>query len=404
MWARLLAAVMAIAIAGGAAWWFWLGPGTAPPADACGAAERVDVPGAPAVFEPTVFWQLAELPALATDGDEQVMLGGAAFHHGWVASGRSSSGPDSNGFILSSPDGFEWRYGPADAAGFADTEIGLLVERDRTIVAVGSASGSGQVGIRAWISHDGIHWRSAAGPFDRSSPTAVGNGDQSLLLFGVAESGDHPLAWSSSGGNRWERVDLQLPVDPELARIGAIQSAGEGWLAVGDLSRGVDSQAWPVVWTSADGVSWSCLLLDRAGFDVARPTALHRSAQGWLAVASAGDVCGFGASCPGDTVAWTSPDGVQWSAGATGVAPWDRGGIAIAGSAEGFVAAGHGTTWWSADGNSWVELADGGTAAGALIGQPDALVMTDDGRILAVGTTYEGVDADAWVAVGYLSR
>jgi len=404
MWARIMAAVIAVAVAGGAAWWFWLGPETAPSADACGAAERADVPSAPAVFEPTVSWQLAELPAFATDGDEQVMLGGAAFGHGWVASGRSRSGPDSNGFILSSPDGFEWRHGATDAAGLADTEIGLLVERERTIVAVGSASGSGQVGIRAWISLDGINWRAAAGPFDRSSPTAVGTRDQSLLLVGVAESGDHPLAWTSNGGNHWERVNLQLPVDPEVARIGAIQSDGAGWVAVGDLSRDVDSPAWPVVWMSADGASWTCLLLDRAGFDVARPTALHRSAQGWLAVGTAGDVCGFGASCPGHTVAWTSPDSVRWSAGATGVEPWDRGGIGVAGSAEGFVAVGHGTTWWSADGNSWVELADDGTGAEALIGQLDALAMTDDGRLLAVGTTYEGVDADAWVAVGYLSR
>jgi hypothetical protein len=281
----------------------------------------------------------------------------------------------------------------------------LLVERERTIVAVGSVvSGSGQLGIGAWVSVDGMNWRAASGPFDRSQPTDLGIRDPSLLLIGEAESGDHPLAWTSNGGDRWERVNLQLPVDPKIARIGAIRSAGEGWLAVGDLSRGVDNPAWPVVWESADGANWTCLLLDRAGFDVARPMELHRSAQGWLAVGIAGDVCGFGASCPGHTVAWTSQDGVEWSAGATGIEPWHTGGIAIAGSAEGFLAVGHGTTWWSADGNSWVALADDGTAAGALIGQPDALVMTDDGRLLAVGTTYEGADADAWVAVGNLSR
>jgi hypothetical protein len=34
----------------------------------------------------------------------------------------------------------------------------------------------------------------------------------------------------------------------------------------------------------------------------------------------------------------------------------------------------------------------------ALAGQPDALVVTDDGRLLVAGTTYEGADADAWIA------
>ena len=159
-----------------------------------------------------------------------------------------------------------------------------------------------------------------------------------------------------------------------------------------------------MVWASADGASWTCILLDRAGFDVATPTALHRSAQGWLAVGIAADVCGWGAACIGYAMAWTSPDGVHWSPGITGAEPFHIGGVAIAGSAEGFVAVGHGTTWWSADGNAWVELDDAGTGVNALVGQPDALVMTDDGRLLAVGTIFEGEDADAWAAVGNLSR
>ena len=405
MWVRIVTAVGAIAIAGGAAWWLWLGPGTDPPIGACVDAERPDARGGPAIFEPVVSWQHAELPALATDDDEQIMLGATAFDHGWVASGRSSSGPDSHGFIVSSLDGIDWRAEPADAARFAGAEISLLVERERSIVAVGSVSdGSGHGGIGAWVSAFGLDWRDASGPFDRSWPTALGVRDPSLLLVGQAASGDRPLAWTSNGGDHWERVDLQLPVAPEFARIGAVRSAGDTWLGVGDLSRGVDRPAWPVAWASADGATWTCLLLDRAGFDVATPTALHRSAQGWLAVGIAGDACGFGGSCPGYTVAWTSPDGVRWSDGMTNVEPFHVGGIAIAGSAEGFVAVGHGTTWWSADGNAWVELDDGGAGAGALVGEPDALVMTDDGRLLAVGTVYEGDDADAWAAVGNLSR
>lgn len=78
--------------------------------------------------------------------------------------------------------------------------------------------------------------------------------------------------------------------------------------------------------------------------------------------------------------------------------------IASVTAAEGFVAVGHGSTWWSADGNTWVELDDGGSGAQALIGQPDALAMTDRGQLAVVGTTYDGVDADAWIATGVLAR
>jgi hypothetical protein len=131
---------------------------------------------------------------------------------------------------------------------------------------------------------------------------------------------------------------------------------------------------------------------------------LHRSAQGWLAVAIAGDLCGFGGSCPGFSIAWTSPDGTRWSPAITDAEPLSVGGIAFAGSAEGFVAVGHGTTWWSADGNAWVRLADGGSGAAALIGQPDAMFMTDRGQLAVVGTTYDGEDADAWIATGGLQR
>ena len=112
---------------------------------------------------------------------------------------------------------------------------------------------------------------------------------------------------------------------------------------------------------------------------------------------------GFGASCVGHTIAWTSPDGVRWSAGRIDE-PWLDGGMAYAGSAEGFVAVGHGTTWYSADGNVWVEVDDRGTGSEALIGQPDALVMTDRGQLAAVGTAYDGTDGDAWIAIGFLAR
>jgi hypothetical protein len=402
-WVKVLASFVAIAVAAGAAWWFWLGPGTLPPTSACPAAERADIAESDVAFQPTIAWQPAELPAFATDGDEQIMLAVSALEDGWVAAGRTSTGPTSHGFLLRSIDDGTWHPGPDDAIAFAEAEIGLIVEFSRRAVAAGSVW-TGDVRTGVWVNRGAPAWQEGSGPFQRSHPTALGAGGRSLLLLGAADSGGVPLAWTSDEGSIWERLDLRLPVDPNLVSFSSVRASDDGWLAVGSLSRGVDQPTWPVAWASRDGATWTCLLLDRAGFDAVTPTALHRSAQGWLAIGIGADLCGFGASCPGYTIAWTSPDGVRWSAGITEVEPWHTGGIAVAGSAEGFVAIGHGATWWSADGNAWVEVADGGSGAQALIGQPDAIFMTDGGQLAAVGTTYDGTDPDAWIATGVLQR
>jgi hypothetical protein len=107
--------------------------------------------------------------------------------------------------------------------------------------------------------------------------------------------------------------------------------------------------------------------------------------------------------CASYPIAWTSPDGVRWSTGRVDE-PWLLGGMTYAGSSEGFVGVGHGATWYSADGHAWVEIDDGGTGDAALIGQADALVMTDRGQVAVVGTTYGEVDGDAWIAIGHLAR
>ena len=401
MWVKLVAAAVAIAVIVGASWWALVGPGSAPPVDACSAAERAAVRDAPVAFEPTIQWQPAELPEVATDGDEQVMLAVAPRRSGWVATGRTSNGPRSHTFVLATSDGATWQADPADAVRFGGAEIGLLAEFDGPVIAAGSVSAD-VMGIGVWVGRGSLAWQVASGPFEGFTPTALGAGERSALLLGAA---DAPAAWSSVDGVSWDQLTLDLPVAPELASFAAVRSDDDGWLAAGSISRGVDAPAAPIVWASSDGAAWSCRVLDSAGFEVVHPTGLHRSAQGWLAVGIAGDVCGSGASCVGHAIAWTSPDGVRWSEGRIGVEPWHTGGTAVAGSSEGFVAVGHGTTWWSADGNVWVEIDDGGSGAEALAGQPDALVMTDRGQLAAVGTTYQGAgDADAWVATGFLAR
>lgn len=113
-WVRLVAAVAAIAVVAGGAWWL-IGPWASPPAGACAASEPADLPAAEIIFEPTIGWQPAELPEAVTNDDEQVMLAVSPLDHGWLASGSTSTGPDTHGFMLRSPDGMEWRSDPDDA-------------------------------------------------------------------------------------------------------------------------------------------------------------------------------------------------------------------------------------------------------------------------------------------------
>ena len=402
MWVRLVAVAAAIGVVASVAWWL-VGPGAAPATGACAAAEPADAPDGPVVFEPTITWEPADLPEAATDGDEQIMLAVSSLDHGWLASGRSSTGPESHGFVLRSTDSVDWTLSPGDAVEFANAEIGLMSEFDGRVVASGSVS-TDAVRTGVWVNRGTAVWHPARGPFEGSRPTALAAGERALLLLGASDSGGGPLAWTSPEGSVWKRLDLHLPVDPDIAAFWSVRPDGDGWLAVGSLSRGVDAPSLPVVWSSPDGTTWTCSLLDPSGFEVAEPTALHRSAQGWLAIGIASEVCGFGGACQGHPIAWTSPDGVRWSAGVTGTEPWHTGGIAVGGSAEGFVAVGHFTTWWSADGITWVELADGGSGEQALVGEPDAVFMTDRGHLVAVGTTYDGTDADAWIATGFLGR
>ena len=95
-------------------------------------------------------------------------------------------------------------------------------------------------------------------------------------------------------------------------------------------------------------------------------------------------------------MAWVS-DGLRWSAPVTSD-PVGLGGIAFAGLGEGFVALGHGTTWFSLDGSSWTVIDAHGPAQ-----QPDAIVVADDGRMVAVGAEYTAAgNADAFLAAGDL--
>lgn len=392
--ARLAVVGLALALIG-AGVWFTVGPGAGPPISACGVAALAPATSAhpdPLIGRRSVRWAAGALP----DGEERNFHDVVSFQGGFVAVGNQSRGPEAHAFVLRSVDGLTWEGQPDDYLRFADDWLEQLVVIEDRLFGLGSVSTNDRGGSRAvvWISDDGLSWRQARGSFNETSVSSIAAGADGMLLIGSSNADGVLRAWRSATGDAWEVAELDLPVPRDVVGLGPVTALGDGWVSVGSIRRGADSPAAPVVWRSGDGVTWTCDLLDAADWPVAYPYELHRSGDTWLAVGVAGQVCGFGGSCPGYPIGWASDDGLAWSGAILDGEPIGTGGYAYAASDIGFVAVGYQQTWAATDGGEWARMPDGGTDA-ALAGPADTLAVTDDGRIVAAGTD--------WIAVGELS-
>jgi hypothetical protein len=138
--------------------------------------------------------------------------------------------------------------------------------------------------------------------------TAAGN---DLVAWGLAEvpladnSGEHlvmPLLWASHDGRTWASVAL-----PEIDSIAAVAGGPGGFVAAGQAG---DEAA---VWFSADGVAWERVVDDAFASPVKlMPRAATAARAGYVVVGSDG-LCREG-PCPGQQVViWTSADGRSWT-------------------------------------------------------------------------------------------
>ena len=401
--AALVAVVIAAIIVGALAW-FAVGPGARAPTGGCTTAPTSPLESPPASADPPhVAWTPSELPNDLDDGREQVMLDVAAFGDGFVAVGRETLRADVHAFMLRSTDGLAWESDPGDHVRFAGADIGSLVAAGNRLFAVGSAMTDDRGGVRAavWASDDGRTWRPATGPFDEAYASSLAAKSDGLLMVGWSARDNQAMAWSSSDGLAWESQPMDLPVPVAVAQFGELAAVGDGWIAVGAISAGADAPAAPVVWRSADGVSWTCHELDAGGFSHSHAWELYQSGGRWLVIGDAADGCGFGASCVGYSIAWASTDGASWSEGILEPEPIVFGGTAYDGADGGFLGV-HGGTWLSMDGREWTRVSDGETS-GVIGGQVNAMEVTDDGRVIAVGTAYDrNSDAGPWISVGEL--
>ena len=108
-----------------------------------------------------------------------------------------------------------------------------------------------------WASHDGRTWASVVDP-EMDSVTAVTGGPRGFVATGQA--GPEPAVWLSADGEVWERVAEGGFTSPVRLELNAASATTAGYVVVG---TGGQCVYYPcpgqeiVIWTSADGRSWS---------------------------------------------------------------------------------------------------------------------------------------------------
>lgn len=215
-----------------------------------------------------------------------------------------------------------------------------------------------------------------------SAVTTATSGDLAGHLFAVGTS-DHgevgmAAAWRSTDGISWQRVDLP---DPALAALQSVAHGPAGIVAVG-FSYGTETPA-PVAWHSADGDSWRRIADPALGGGEMR--AVAAGPNGFVAL-------GVDAEGEGNSVAWTSADGVSWS-GPMPVPTIPTGSTisGITATPDGLLAYGslpagqeQPVIWLSVDGSAWEQL--------LLPGPPGGVVndiAVGDAGMVAVGGGFE---------------
>jgi len=108
-----------------------------------------------------------------------------------------------------------------------------------------------------WASRDGRTWRDVVAS-GMDSVTAVAGGPGGFVATGRA--GSEAAVWRSADGTTWERVDDDAFADPVDLHLGAAAATSTGYVVVGATGtclRTTCPDQDVVIWTSADGRSWS---------------------------------------------------------------------------------------------------------------------------------------------------
>ena len=340
---------------------------------------------------------------------EQNMFGATVGGPGLVAVGATGGWfGDGDAAVWTSVDGITWNRVTHDEEVFGGANSQTMWDvavADFGLVAVGwdgqgILTDSPDVDAAIWTSVDGDTWLRVPHDeevFGGAWITSVTAGGPGLVAVGGTDGyftdGD-AVVWTSADGITWSRVphDEEVFGGEEAQVINDVTVGGPGLVAVGHdggigpWDNNADTTA--AVWTSVDGANWTRVPHDETVFGTGgNPSMLAVTAGGPGLVAVGADYAGLS-----ETPVWTSPDGITWTR-----VPDDetvRGSMtSVAAGASGLVAVGaQATVWTSVDGITWSRVPNDD----AIFGSDWVFTVTVGGPgLVAVG--HDSGDAATWV-------
>lgn len=319
---------------------------------------------------------------------------------GYVGAGAVTKG-DGGYFsaFFTSPDGLHWAktyQGADDWAGAqspGERVPGQLLTVGTGLIAVSHTV----VGAPSfWRSDDGAAWVPVDSPVPDVMPgstlVAIAAGSNGLVAVGAEGSMccGHPqgpaVITHSTDGLSWERVDLSAVF--EGAYLLDVAAYSDGFVVVGRVGEQDD---WgggkgsgigrPAAWTSADGVTWTAAKVEGAEAAGATLLQVMVGTGGLFATGRQADTSSI-VGGQGPLSGWASADGRSWQlAGQLGTDLPD--GTVFAGDAGHMLIFGRDSckatalrAWASTNGRAWTDLAFSGSQA---IPDIDAPICQDDG-------------------------
>ncbi|WP_433244989.1 hypothetical protein ACQPYK_42625 [Streptosporangium sp. CA-135522] len=331
----------------------------------------------------------------------------AAAGGGFVAVGAASG----DAGIWTSTDGESWKPGgPAQILGGPRRQALSDVARSKQgWLAVGSAmTDASSTGPLLVTSDDGRNWRrvpvlgplAPAAEHDFLAPHAVAAGPSGYVLAGEdrGPAGTVPVLWFSPDLKRYTRAG-KLPAGGGGVRLHDVSVTSSGYVAVGGV--GDAGHEAGVVWVSADGVTWTArkpVLPAGATSAGLRHVVLYGGRIVATGAAQTGDgLRAFGAVSAdnGSTweFSWLPADG---AAAVQDLAATTEGVVAV--GWQGIPGEGDSVAWTSEDGLNWQRHAPVQSSLGGDGAQWLGAVAVSGGQVVALGrsTTYNADHLTLW--------
>jgi hypothetical protein len=245
--------------------------------------------------------KVPEHPVLRIPGQALMLDVTAGPHGSLVAVGYVP--PDFTAAAWTSADGSTWSLHPIDTDTYSFA-VGVAANTDSRIVAVGYAKAEPV----AWSSADGARWERHAAPvlvrgtYERMTTVITVQGG---FLAGGSAGPElferHARFWHSADGTTWEAV-TDDPAAFDNAEVRSITRLGSELVAVGVVGSAQKPTAG-VAWLSSDGSTWT--RIDDPDFAGALTDSVVAAPFGGL-VAVGSDTGRH------EAVVWTSVDGRRW--------------------------------------------------------------------------------------------